>query len=138
MVYKDNSADWLFFAESDLRAAETLLDEAMYHLVCFHAQQAIEKSLKGILRHAQQPIPKNHDIVYLRTQVASLKEFDDPNEDDAVFVSQFYMLTRYPDILPGMLPDGLPGLKDARRSLEIAKAFYALARQWTGSPVKGE
>lgn len=136
MAYKDNSADWLFFAESDLRAAEALLEEAMYHLVCFHAHQTVEKSLKAILRHCQQPIPKTHDIVFLRSQVVAQKIFDQPSENDTVFVSQFYMPTRYPDMLPGMLPDGLPGLKDARRALEIAGEFYAFARQWIESSTR--
>lgn len=33
-------AEWLFFIEGDLQAASIMLEEKVYHIVCFHAQQA--------------------------------------------------------------------------------------------------
>lgn len=41
--------EWLFFAESDLKVADVILNEGIYNEVCFHAQQAVEKSFKAIL-----------------------------------------------------------------------------------------
>ena len=39
---------WLEFAEIDLKAAKTLLEEgSLSSVVCFHAQQSFEKCLKG-------------------------------------------------------------------------------------------
>jgi len=36
-------------------------------------------------------------------------------------LDRFYIPTRYPDALPGMLPDGLPGARDAREALGMAQ-----------------
>ena len=36
-------------------------------------------------------------------------------------LDRFYIPTRYPDALPGSLPEGLPGLDDATQALHIAR-----------------
>ena len=36
-------------------------------------------------------------------------------------LDRFYIPTRYPDALPGMLPDGFPGQRDARGALDLAR-----------------
>ena len=36
-------------------------------------------------------------------------------------LDRFYIPTRYPDALPGMLPDGFPGQRDAQEALDLAK-----------------
>lgn len=54
---------WLAKAQDDLAAAETLLEAAMpAWLACFHAQQCVEKALKGLLVWLGLPFPKTHDI----------------------------------------------------------------------------
>jgi HEPN domain-containing protein len=40
---------WLAFAREDLRMAELALAEDIYNQVCFHAQQCVEKAIKGWL-----------------------------------------------------------------------------------------
>ena len=119
MPYKDTSVDWLYFAKSDLTAAERLFEEAIYHLVCFHAHQAIEKVLKGALRNKEQNIPKTHDIVLLFQRV---RQPTLASSDDIIFVNRFYIPTRYPDTFPGALPEGLPTREDAQKALTIAKS----------------
>lgn len=43
-------ADWLARADEDLRSAELLLQkDGPPNAICFHAQQAAEKLLKGFL-----------------------------------------------------------------------------------------
>ncbi|HDM74842.1 MAG TPA: HEPN domain-containing protein [Deltaproteobacteria bacterium] len=39
---------WLKYADDDLRSAEVLLVEGIYNMVCFHAQQAVEKFFKSL------------------------------------------------------------------------------------------
>ena len=36
-------------------------------------------------------------------------------------LDRFYIPTRYPDALPGMLPDGFPGQRDAQEAPDLAK-----------------
>jgi len=36
-------------------------------------------------------------------------------------LDRFYIPTRYPDALPGMLAEGLPGQQDAQEALDLAR-----------------
>ncbi len=40
-----------------------------------------------------------------------------------------YIPTRYPDALPGMQPDGMPGQDDAREALALARETLAEIEQ---------
>lgn len=67
----DLARGWLVKAASDIRAARLVLEgDGPYDTACFHAQQAIEKALKGFLALQRQPIPRTHDLDEL--QVACL------------------------------------------------------------------
>lgn len=123
MPYRDDSSDWLYFAESDLKTARVMLGEGVYHMTCFHAQQTVEKCLKAILRHYQKIIPKTHSLAKLAHEVTLLgvKDFVD---DDIPFVDQFYSPTRYPDTLPGSLPEGLPTKDDAEKALRTSETVF--------------
>jgi HEPN domain-containing protein len=47
---KETSEQWLHAAEDDLRVvARIASDEYLAHMVAFHSQQCIEKSLKAII-----------------------------------------------------------------------------------------
>ena len=60
---RDLAFGWLAKAESDLSAADSVLQgDGPYDTACFHAQQAIEKSLKSLLALHSQPIPRTHDL----------------------------------------------------------------------------
>jgi HEPN domain-containing protein len=65
-------ARWLEFAEVDLKAARSLLDEgSLSSVVCFHAQQCVEKSLKALItyRHStERKKPIKFIPLYLRQQ----------------------------------------------------------------------
>jgi HEPN domain-containing protein len=41
---------------------------------------------------------------------------------DLVGLDDFYIPTRYPDALPGVLPEGLPGKAEAEEALILARA----------------
>lgn len=44
-------------------------------------------------------------------------------------LERFYIPTRYPDALPGTLPEGLPGERDAREALDMARQTLKLIRR---------
>ena len=57
------SREWLKSAHDDLLLIEHILsDEHLSHLVAFHAQQAVEKSLKALLEFTNQTVPKTHSL----------------------------------------------------------------------------
>ncbi|OGD87699.1 hypothetical protein A2936_02155 [Candidatus Uhrbacteria bacterium RIFCSPLOWO2_01_FULL_47_25] len=127
MPYKDKSADWLFFAESDLKTAKAAFKEKIYHIVCFHCHQTMEKSFKAVLARHQRQIPKIHFLAVLFASIVPLEKPKLP-EEEVLFMDRFYFPTRYPDTLPGSLPEGLPDKADAAKALEIAEKTLALIK----------
>ena len=71
-------AKWLEFAEIDLRAARQLLGEVgLSSVVCFHAQQCVEKSLKALIEFKGLNPPKSHDVIMLFGQVDDIIELEE-------------------------------------------------------------
>ena len=69
---------WLEFAEIDLKAAKTLLEEgSLSSVVCFHAQQSVEKCLKALVESSGLNPPKSHDLLLLHGQVDDVIELDE-------------------------------------------------------------
>lgn len=55
--------DWLRYAKADLALARVPLPSGgLYALLCFHAQQAAEKSLKAVLIHHSIAPPRTHNL----------------------------------------------------------------------------
>jgi len=111
--------NWMAFARQDLRMAELALEEGIYNQVCFHAQQCVEKALKGWLEQQGQAPPRTHRMADLLALLPAglLGELSDAMG----LLDRFYIPTRYPDALPGTLPEGLPGERDAREALDMAR-----------------
>ena len=111
---------WLNFAQDDLRVAELVFSERIYHQACFHAQQCVEKALKGVLVSMGRRSPRTHAI----TDLARLlpPDFAADLADELGELDDYYIPTRYPDALPGMLPDGLPGRTEAKKAVALARS----------------
>lgn len=113
--------NWFEYARQDLQMAELAFREEIFNQSCFHSQQAVEKLLKGYLLASNKPYPKIHslgDLLNLSTKVD--KEFDNFKEK-CLKLDKYYIPMRYPDTLPGSLPDGLPNEKDAAEAIGFAK-----------------
>ncbi len=111
---------WLAFAREDLRMAELALAESIFNQVCFHAQQCVEKAIKGWLEQQGQAPPRTHRMADL----LPLLPYDLMGElsDELRLLDRFYIPTRYPDALPGMLPGGMPRQRDAEEALGLARS----------------
>lgn len=58
---------WFRKADSDLAdARRSIASEGPYDTACFHAQQAVEKFLKGYMAWREQAIPRTHDLEELQ------------------------------------------------------------------------
>ena len=63
----DHARGWFLKAESDRHTVKRLLaGDGPYDTTCFHAQQAAEKYLKGLLALMEQPIPRTHNLEELQ------------------------------------------------------------------------
>jgi HEPN domain-containing protein len=118
---------WLRYARDDLRVAGWAMEGEVFSQVCFHAQQCIEKSIKALLVNAGAVPPKTHRLVVL---MDLLRGADFEALMPMIrFLDQIYMPSRYPDALPGTLPEGLPNRKQAFEALETARQIFALVNQ---------
>jgi HEPN domain-containing protein len=110
---------WLAFAREDLRMAELALAEEIFNQACFHAQQCVEKAIKGWLAQQDQIPPRTHRMADLLGLVPA--ELFGTMADEVRLLDRFYIPTRYPDALPGALPEGMPGRRDAETSVDLAR-----------------
>lgn len=90
----DNSGitQWVGKADGDFTAATHLLglpdDQCPFDVVCFHAQQCVEKYLKALLvAHGLAP-PRTHDLAELLTLLA-------PRDRPLVTIAELGALTPY-------------------------------------------
>lgn len=115
---------WLERAEEDLRSARVLLDAGLFNMVCFHCQQTAEKSLKGLLASLNQPIPRIHNLIRLRSLCEDALGISvGVDEEGLIFLNDVYLDSRYPVDL-GILPFGLPTRADAKRACDYAAELY--------------
>lgn len=117
-----NTKRWLNFAKDDLGVAETIFKAEYYGPTCFHAQQSVEKVIKAIISEMGKTPPRTHSITDLLSLIPSI--WFSSFRQELVKFDDFYIPTRYPDALPGSLPHGLPGKKDAQKALDLAQRAY--------------
>jgi len=118
---------WLAFAQDDLRMAELALSAGIFSQVCFHAQQCVEKALKGWLEEQGKTPPRTHRMADLLALLPS--ELLGELGDEVLFLDRFYIPTRYPDALPGALAEGLPSQRDAEEALDVAQSALEQIRR---------
>ncbi|HRJ43175.1 MAG: HEPN domain-containing protein [Caldilineaceae bacterium] len=111
---------WLNFAQ----VAKYALTDEIFNQVCFHSQQAVEKSLKAYLMQRDNTTPRTHSIADL-LRLLSLSWLGDTGRV-LYKMDNYYIPTRYPDAPPGSLPDGMAGRDDAREALSLAEETYRL------------
>jgi HEPN domain-containing protein len=116
---------WIEYSESDLRAADTLLESEEFfpRQICFFAQQGAEKAIKAILVFEEVSFPKNHDLDRLRDLIPigwKVKE----QFPDLAELTIWSVESRY----PGNTPDVTEN--EARETLKLAESvFKAIAAE---------
>jgi HEPN domain-containing protein len=96
------------------------MDGERYNLVCFLAQQAAEKALKGFLYFRGADIVWGHSIAELCVDASGF-DYDFANlKKQAGALDKFYIPTRYPNGLPGGIPADAFISDDAQSALRIA------------------
>jgi HEPN domain-containing protein len=116
----DHARALLKKAANDLIAAEAILDtEHALDTVCFHAQQAVEKSLKAILAFYDVSYPWRHDLGELVNLVKPLAPQIAPLEDRILRMSPYAVEARYDDEFD-------PLLVEASQAFDTADEVYRL------------
>jgi HEPN domain-containing protein len=126
---KDSTKAWVFFAENDMKMADSAIDEPrLTGQVVFHSQQAIEKYFKSYLVENEISFPKIHDLPRLYELVRGIKDWD---IDEILLdeINRVYSASRYPSNI-GLLADGqLPSEEKAKEILDFAKKVEKIFKE---------
>ena len=88
-------AYWLRFAEGDLILARGQPEGVLVELLCFHAQQAVEKAIKAVLLFYGEKAPRTHSIEAL-VEIAA-KHIEIPEiVEESTELTLYASGTRYP------------------------------------------
>jgi len=125
---ESNPQAWTFFADNDLLAAETLVDNAeLSGETVFHCQQAVEKYLKAFLTKSNISFRKTHDLAELYSKI---KEIKDWNIDEVKLeeLSDLYVESRYPSKVNFFADGSIPTQEDTKMFLEFAQSVAKIAK----------
>jgi len=116
----EEARGWLKKAEADLRAAEyeRTADPPITADIVFHAQQLVEKSLKGFLSWNDTPFRKTHNLVELGEQCSKLDNTLEALLQRAAVLTEYAWKFRYPGE-----PEE-PTALEADEALALAKQVY--------------
>ena len=111
---------WLRKALIDLQAGEFELggDVSLAADAVFHAQQAVEKSMKGFLAWHDRPFRKTHELEEIGEACLAIDPSLRELVDRAVPLTEYAWKFRY----PGEIDE--PTRQEAQDALAIARDFY--------------
>ena len=108
-------AEWLRFAQGDLKLARASSPGIPTELLCFHAQQAAEKAIKAVLLSVSLPVPHVHDIKLLFDRLPVPVNVS-RSVQRAPRLTKYAVISRYPADL------GVVGEKEYREALLLVEA----------------
>ncbi|MDA1196058.1 MAG: HEPN domain-containing protein [Planctomycetota bacterium] len=101
-------------ADVDLAASPSLLADA-----AFHAQQASEKAMKGLLAWHDEPFRKTHDLAVIGLQCVAIDAGLEVQVRAAAPLTQYAWKFRYPG------DDAEPTRQEADHALNVARSLVA-------------
>ena len=128
----------LRLADRDIKVFDILAEEPEAHLsiVLFHAQQALEKSLKAVLFSRQIEFRRTHNLIEL-TQLLRQEGIETPVADDMLErMNPFAVTFRYDDMdieLGMTLEDAMGLVVEVRKWAETQVSTAAQSEQGNGS-----
>jgi HEPN domain-containing protein len=124
--YKGTIEEWKRLSDMDLTTAHRICE--LFHpmpieIVCFHAQQAAEKMLKCFLVLNEVEPPYTHNLKLLIDMCAEIESGFSDLEREAITLSQYGVLPRYPAEYDLDEPDAELALKYADKITEYANGL---------------
>ena len=91
--------EWFEKGDQDLKAAKGLinLEDSLFNIVCFHAQQCVEKYLKGFLSFHDIEVRRTHDLVELLVECSKIDLSFLKWKDFCESLTDYAFEPRYPD-----------------------------------------
>ena len=116
----DDPRAWLDRARSNMARARQTHPDVYLEDLCFDAQQAAEKALKGLLIHLDVSVPHTHDLANLITLVQKQRLEVPGSVEEAAILTDYAVSARYPGI----------GESVARDEYEQAVAIAEHVLEW--------
>lgn len=111
---------WINLALKDLERAKRAVEVDDRVSMVFWSQQAVEKALKAYALHVKRDIPKTHNIRKLKDFIGDDLELENNVWEKAYELTQYYYVSRYPDILEG-IPDEVISRSTGINAVNVAK-----------------
>jgi len=117
----DEAREWLRYAAEDLEVAEllTAVPTPRVKQALFHAQQAVEKSLKAFLVFHNHTYPVTHGLNVLLDLCADIDSTLTSTVGPALWLTQFAVRFRYPG------EEEEPGLEKAQEGVNAARTVHS-------------
>ena len=127
LYMKDAEREWMRQAREEMSIAEYLLEGNFCKACCYHAQQAVEKAIKGRLLGKGWALEKIHNIARLMALCREYKIRISLRDEEIVFLDSIYH-GRYP-AEEGLLPGHEPSMEDAESALRLAHKLMRTAKK---------
>jgi len=92
---KDETSEWIRYAEENLKAAKLLADGILYNPCLQNVQQAAEKAIKSIIVEKSIQFIKTHSISDLKNYLQSHNLMIDLSDEECEFLDTIYLPSKY-------------------------------------------
>ena len=130
---REDARRWLAQAENDLAAANVMLREGFYAQACFMAQQTAEKALQALAYNKGERRVTSHSLQDLLSGLQGSYPQLSEHSKSARTLDQYYVATRYPDVLAGALPSETYDQEQAEDAVTRAEGVVDLAKGIIGA-----
>jgi len=118
---KEEAKRWFLQALRDLDDAKFNLSGERFNVACFLAQQAAEKALKSYLYFKGAEEVWGHSVGELCEDAKNFDENFKEIERESKSLDKYYIITRYPNALPGGIPSESFDKSDAERAIFLSE-----------------
>ena len=112
---------WLKQAKEDLKVAKWSLKGNFYANTCFMAQQASEKALKAYCYLQGERQVLGHSLLELLRRCSKYDKAFKALEKESKKLDKYYIISRYPNGLPGLVPSDYFDKNEAEESIGSAE-----------------
>ena len=112
---------WLKQAKEDLKVAKWSLKGNFYANTCFMAQQASEKALKAYCYLQGERQVLGHSLLELLRRCSKYDKAFKSLEKESKKLDKYYIISRYPNGLPGLVPSDYFDKNEAEESIGSAE-----------------
>lgn len=111
---------WLLQAKNDLAVAKHDKNGGFFAYTCFMAQQSGEKALKALCYLEGERQVVGHALFELLQRASKYDEKIKKLEKECKRLDKYYIITRYPNGLPGLIPAEYFDKEEAEKAIEFA------------------